>query len=132
MLIRRARKADCSRLYEIVVGLSERERDYIEALVDWEPYLPGTVVCEVDGVIAGFIMKYPVYKGEHYVHTIAVDPRYRRLGVGEALFNYYRKKHTLTVHANNENIKVIGMLKKNGCQCENRSMGKWSCPKIKR
>jgi len=66
-----------------------------ERLVQSKDYVPISLVAEEDGKVVGFIMG-ELYRGEYGIdeekaslHTIGVDPGYRRRGVGNQLMTEF-------------------------------------------
>lgn len=84
--VRRATIADLERIMEIEVTAysapwhTQTMRSELEADPDRKVYL----VAEVDGWMAGYIGSH-VFAGEVHIATVAVAPRYQRMGLGELL-----------------------------------------------
>ena len=53
-------------------------------LDDWPRYVERTWVCEVDGVVAGFVMCEELGDAVH-IEQLSVDPAFGRRGIGAAL-----------------------------------------------
>jgi len=83
--LRRARKEDLSRIQRIE-SLSFRNPYppyYTKALI--ESLSDVSLVSEVEGRIVGYIFARVEYGNIGHIITIAVDPEYRRMGIGEKL-----------------------------------------------
>ncbi len=84
--VRRATIADLERIMEIEVTAysapwhTQTMRSELEADPERKVYL----VVEVDGWMAGYIGSH-VFAGEVHIATVAVSPRYQRMGLGELL-----------------------------------------------
>lgn len=84
--VRRATIADLERIMEIEVMAypapwhTQTMRSELEADPERKVYL----VAEVDGWMAGYIGSH-VFAGEVHIATVAVSPRYQRMGLGELL-----------------------------------------------
>ncbi|MFQ6074651.1 MAG: GNAT family N-acetyltransferase [Candidatus Bathyarchaeia archaeon] len=89
VVIRNARDADMDRVYTIE-NASIRELTPLTELSSYYRIQPELFfVAEVEGVIAGFSVTVlnpnPPYHGNGHLLSIAVDPEYRRQGIGRAL-----------------------------------------------
>lgn len=84
--VRRASIADLAAIMEIEVMAysspwhTQTMRSELEADPERKVYL----VVEVDGWMAGYIGSH-VFAGEMHIATVAVSPRYQRMGLGELL-----------------------------------------------
>lgn len=74
--IRRVMEIEEESLLDGDVGL------YLELYEEWQA---GFLVAEKDEVVIGFVVLVLTSDGEGRVFALAVDPRYRRKGVGRAL-----------------------------------------------
>ena len=97
--IRRAERADCSRLMELVRGLALYEKAPEQVTVSLEHFEESgfgehpvwwAFVAEVDGQIAGFALwyiRYSTWKGRRlYLEDLYVEPDMRGSGIGARLF----------------------------------------------
>jgi len=95
-VIRRGRLEDGPRLRDVEVasgalfrevGMADIADDEPMWLPDWERYVAGTWVYEVDGVAVGFAMTEPL-GGALHLEQLAVDPTHGRRGIGTALVEH--------------------------------------------
>ena len=99
IIIRKAQKEDCPRILQLIKELAKYERAPDEVTVSlshfeesgfgknpvWWGY-----VAEINGRTVGFALyyiRYSTWKGQRmYLEDIYIEPEYRRLGVGNLLF----------------------------------------------
>ena len=88
LVIRIARCRDARAIFDIHLkslgGLDEEDYEWFAGLLKIRSRGRRVLVAEVDGVVAGFIIAYK-YRDRAYIDSLAVDPRYRGMGIGSKL-----------------------------------------------
>lgn len=105
IIIRKAIKADCSRILELIKELALYEKAPDEVTVSLSHFeesgfgenpLWWAFVAEADGVITGFALyyiRYSTWKGQRmYLEDFYVEPAMRRQGIGDLLFEQLIKE----------------------------------------
>ena len=98
--IRRATKADCSRLMELITELAVYEKAPEQVTVNFEHFVESgfgdqpvwwAFVAEVDGKVEGFALyyiRYSTWKGQRlYLEDLIVTEKMRGKGLGKLLFD---------------------------------------------
>lgn len=96
------------------------ERDISECISD-SPYASGFIL-EFGGKTAGYAMLAHSFSTEFgkpcvWVEDIYIIPKYRRLGIGSAFFEYLGKEfndHVIRLEAERENKAAIALYEKSG------------------
>lgn len=99
-VMRVLKKEDLNAIVEIdAAGSKQNRRDYyerkLEAILNPTHNINSSLVCEIDGKVAGFVMG-DVYFGEFgipestaTIDTIGVDPRFQNRGVASELLDQF-------------------------------------------
>lgn len=100
IIIRRARRNDCSRLLELVKELAEFQKALQEVTISLEHFEESGFgekpvwwgfVAEVNGEIQGmalYYIRFSTWKGQHmYLEDLYVSEKTRRTGIGKLLFD---------------------------------------------
>lgn len=91
---------------------------------------PGGIgnVIEHDDQIVGYIL-FDLMPGRIYVANMAVDPKYRRMGLGSKLIDKIKRKLTdvgrnrISTHVNERNLGAQLFLREHGFRCERIEKG---------
>lgn len=84
ILIRKFRPTDLSRVYEVECKSFKDPYDVFFLLNLHELYPDTFLVAERNGVVVGYLIARLIGRKGHII-AIAVEPRYRRQGIGQAL-----------------------------------------------
>lgn len=90
IIIRKARYRDAKSIFDIHLkslgGLDEEDYEWFAGLLKIRSRRRKVLVAEIDNVVAGFIIAYK-YRKRAYIDSLAVDPKFRSMGIGSMLLN---------------------------------------------
>ena len=99
-IIRRAKKADCNSMMQLIHELASYEKAPEEVTVDFDHFVESgfgenpvwwAFVAEAEGKVVGFALyyiRYSTWKGQRlYLEDILVNEPWRGKGIGKLLFN---------------------------------------------
>ncbi|MEO6731268.1 MAG: GNAT family N-acetyltransferase [Ferruginibacter sp.] len=100
IIIRRAKKEDCTRMMELVEELAIYEKEPDAVIVNFDHFVESgfgdnpvwwAFVAEVNGTVEGFALyyiRYSTWKGQRmYLEDLLVTEKLRGMGVGKLLFD---------------------------------------------
>ena len=115
--IRRAEKKDCKALAAISAQAFTQPMSEAEFGRELDTKFSRTLIAETGGDIVGFINIWLI-SGEADLNNIAVIPKYRRLGVGQALLSHGIKAcdgcSVITLEVRPSNTAAVAFYEKNG------------------
>ncbi|RLG81341.1 MAG: GNAT family N-acetyltransferase [Thermoprotei archaeon] len=123
VVIRSARYRDARAIFDIhlksLKGLDEEDYEWFAGLLKIRSRRRIVLVAEVNGVVAGFIIAYK-YRDRAYIDSLAVDPKYRGMGIGsrllKALEDLLRTNgvETISLSVKKDNYSALGFYIKHG------------------
>lgn len=115
--VRMAEAGDCKALARISAGAFSQPMSEGEFRRELETKFSRTLIAETGGDIVGYINIWLI-AGEADLNNIAVTPKYRRLGVGQALLSEGLRACTgcsvITLEVRPSNTAAVAFYEKNG------------------
>ncbi len=123
VVIRRARYRDVKSIFRIHLdslgGLDEEDYEWFAGLLKIKSRRRKVLVAEYNGEIAGFIIAYK-YRDRAYIDSLAVDKKFRGLGIGRRLLESLEKilleegVETISLSVKKDNYNALGFYIKQG------------------
>lgn len=120
--IRIPRSSEAYEIFKIhldsLSGLDEEDYDWFYNLLKVKSSRRIVLVADYQGKIVGFLIAYRRYN-KIYIDSLAVDPKYRGLGIGSKLLRELEervrgKKKTIYLSVKKDNYSALGFYLKNG------------------